>query len=44
MLPVTHEQSIKLWQRRYTGCIILENDIQAKVYLHIPETNTRKTK
>ena len=34
----------KLWQRRYTGCIMLKNDIQAKAYLHIPETNSRKTK
>ena len=44
LLRVTLEQSIKLWRRRYTGCIILKNDIRFKVYLHIPETSSRKTK
>ena len=27
---ITHEQSIKLWQMWYTGCIMLENDIQSE--------------
>ena len=31
---VTDEQSIKLWRRRYTGCIILKNGIRAKAVLH----------